>query len=200
MLSILLYCVGVMYTPGPVNIVSLNNGMQNRLAAHLPFCLGVGAALCFWFTLIGFTGGAVIGNDLMPYIAAAGTCFILYLAHKIITSEVGNVKGETGIRRLTFRDGLLMQLLNPKSFLAVLPVTTVQFPAAGIEGGMIAVWAVGLSMLGFGAPLAYALFGSTVSARIQSARFLRAVNILMGLLLVAVAAEMAYDHVFLALR
>lgn len=199
MIGILLYCLGVMYTPGPVNLLSLNSGAHGRVAAHAPFCLGVGTALCFWFLLIGYTGNAVVSDRLMPVIALAGTCFILYLAWRIISADIDLAAGATG-GRLRFQDGLCMQLLNPKSFLAVLPVTTVQFPAVGIAGSSIAMWSFGLALLGVGAPLAYAMLGSTVAVRLRGTRFFRYFNLLMGMLLIVVAVEMAWEHVWLALR
>ena len=199
MLGILLYCVGVMYTPGPVNILSLNSGIQNRFTAHIPFCMGVGTALCFWFLLVGYTGSALLDESVMPIISALGAAFILYLAYKIIVSNADVVLDGKGGRSFKFRDGLLMQLLNPKSFLAVLPVTAVQFPAAGIEGNLIGVWSIGLGALGFGAPLVYAIVGTKLSRYILNKKYLRCFNYLMGGALLYVAWDIAYTHIYLVL-
>ncbi|NDV27857.1 LysE family translocator [Desulfovibrio sp. JC010] len=199
MLGIFFYCVGIMYTPGPVNILSLNRGLQSRFSAHIPFCMGVGTALFFWFALIGYTGSAVINDGVMPVISALGCGFILYLAYKIMFSDVGNLLDEKKGSPLKFRDGLLMQLLNPKSFLAVLPVTAVQFPAAGIEGIQITTWSIGLGMLGLGAPLAYAFAGTKVSRYIENPRYLKWFNYLMGGALIFAALDMACSHVYPAL-
>jgi len=197
MIGIVLYCFGVMYTPGPVNVLSLNQGVQRRFTQHIPFCVGVGGALCLWFLFVGYAGSAVMSDKVMPIISGLGSAFILYLAYKIIFSNVDGLVDEEESSAFTFRDGLLMQLLNPKSFLAVLPVTAVQFPAAGIEGVQIALWAVGLSALGFGAPLAYTYVGSKLSRFISNTTCLRWFNYLMGAALIYVAWDMAYKHVFL---
>jgi threonine/homoserine/homoserine lactone efflux protein len=77
MLGILFFAIGVMYTPGPVNILSLNSGAQKQFTAHIPFCYGVGTALIFWFLLIGYTGSLIVNDTLLPVIAVAGICFIL---------------------------------------------------------------------------------------------------------------------------
>ncbi len=198
MLGILIYCIGIMYTPGPVNILSLNIGIQHPPAKHISFCLGVACALFFWFLLIGYTGSTVINGKAMPIIAAAGTCFICYLAFKIIAAEV-KTTDENSLSPVGFKEGFLMQLLNPKSFLAVLPVTTVQFPAAGIDGAAIALWSSGLGLLGFGAPFVYAVFGSTVTRHISGSSYFKYFNLVMGVMLLAVAVDMAYEHVYLAL-
>jgi threonine/homoserine/homoserine lactone efflux protein len=199
MIGIILFCIGLMYTPGPVNILSLNCGMQRSPAAHVPFCLGVGVALAFWFSLVGYAGTAVVGGGILPLIAGLGTCFILYLAWKVVSADVSSVRTGETVDALDFKDGLLMQLLNPKAFMVVVPVSTIQFPAAGIGGAEVAVWSVGLGALGVGAPLAYAAVGAMVSRRIDSIRYFKWLNYVMGGMLFLVAADMAYEHVYLAL-
>jgi threonine/homoserine/homoserine lactone efflux protein len=159
----------------------------------------VGVALCIWFVVIGYAGRAIISDGVMPAISALGCAFILYLAYKVVMSDVEGVLNGEGGSSLSFRDGLLMQLLNPKSFLAVLPVTAVQFPAAGIEGGQIAVWSAALGSLGFGAPLAYAVVGTKISRHIENTVYLKWFNYLMGAALAWVALDMAYSHVYLVL-
>lgn len=199
MLGVILFCIGVMYTPGPVNILSLNCGMQRGPATHVPFCLGVGTALAFWFTLVGYAGAAVVGSGVLPIIAGLGTCFILYLGWKVVTSDVSLRRAEEPVAALDFKDGLLMQLLNPKAFMVVLPVTTILFPAVGIGGAAVAGWALGLGVLSVGAPLTYAAIGAMVSRRIENARYFRWLNFVMGVMLFLVAGDMAYEHVYLAL-
>jgi threonine/homoserine/homoserine lactone efflux protein len=89
-----------------------------------------------------------------------------------------------------------MQLLNPKAMLVVLPVTTIQFPAAGIEGVWITVWSIGLGALGFGAPMLYAALSSFITRHVRGTGYLKYLNIVMGLMLIAVAADMGYHHVY----
>lgn len=199
MLGILFFAIGVMYTPGPVNILSLNSGAQKQFRAHIPFCCGVASALGFWFFLLGYTGSVIVNASLLPIIAGAGVCFILYLACKILSSKVEDAGRNETVTVLAYKDGLLMQLLNPKSMLVVLPVTAVQFPAAGIDGVWIAVWSVCLAALGFGAPLTYAACGAYVSRHIRGNTYLKVMNIIMGMMLIAVAVDMGYSHVYLAL-
>jgi threonine/homoserine/homoserine lactone efflux protein len=199
MTGILLFAIGVMYTPGPVNILSLNSGAQKRFRAHIPFCVGVASALWIWFLLIGYTGSMIVNDALLPIIAVAGVGFILYLAYKILSSKVDEVGKSETATVLGYKDGLLMQLLNPKSLLVVLPVTAVQFPAAGIDGVWIAVWSFCLGGLGFGAPFAYAACGAYVSRYFRGNSYLKVMNIVMGLMLIAVAVDMAYSHIYLAL-
>ncbi|OIQ48936.1 cysteine/O-acetylserine exporter [Pseudodesulfovibrio hydrargyri] len=199
MLGIILFCIGVMYTPGPVNILSLNCGMQRSPSRHIPFCLGVGTALAFWFTVVGYAGAVVVGGGMLPLIAGLGTCFILYLGWKVVTSDVNLGRDAESVPAMDFKDGLFMQLLNPKAFMVVLPVTTIQFPAAGIGGAAVAGWSLVLGILSVGAPFSYAAIGALVSKRIDNARYFKLLNYIMGVMLFLVAGDMAYEHVYLAL-
>jgi len=92
---------------------------------------------------------------------------------------------------MTFRTGLLMQLLNPKAPLAVLPIATVQFPAAHIEGSAIAFWSLLLGMMAGGAPGSYLLAGARLGSFVRNPSVFRWLNILMALLLVYVAVDIA---------
>jgi len=198
MLSIILFCIGLMYTPGPVNLLSLNNGLQNRSGAQAPFSLGVAAALCFWFMVVGYAGSTIVDDALLPWLGLAGCAFITWLAIKVLKSKV-NLEGGRKPAAMTFKDGLFIQLLNPKAFMVVVPVGTVQFPAAGITGPGIAVWSVLLALLAFGAPTSYAMMGALLGQRVNRPGFFRAFNIAMGLLLLLVAADIAWQHVLIPL-
>lgn len=199
MLNILLFSFVIMYTPGPVNLMSFNNGLQNSLLTQLPFSLGVGCSLGAYFILIGYVGDTVINERMLPYIGILGSCFIIFLAYKILTANVAPTDAKRDSRALTFKDGVLLQLLNPKSFLVVLPVATIQFPAAGITGIKIVLWSALLGMLGFGAPTAYAGAGAIAGQHIADPKYLKLFNTGMGLLLVFVALDMIYHQVYLPL-
>ena len=198
MLTIILFCIALMYTPGPVNLLSLNNGLQSRSAAQAPFALGVAAALCFWFLVVGYAGSSIVNPAMLPWLGILGCGFIVWLAVKVLRSKIDLDAGRRP-SSMTFRDGLFMQLLNPKAFMVVLPVTTVQFPAAGVTGPGIALWSAGLALLAFGAPTSYALLGSMLGRRIERPVYFRVFNTVMGLLLLAVAADIAWEHVIVPL-
>ncbi|WP_342594985.1 LysE family transporter [Salinicola lusitanus] len=85
-MEIVLYAFTVMYTPGPVNLLSLNEGLSASLRKTWGFFAGVALAIFCWFAVIGFAGQILIVRDLVPYIALAGSAYILYLAFKVFTS------------------------------------------------------------------------------------------------------------------
>ena len=54
-----------------------------------------------------------------------------------------------------------------------------------------------LGALGFGAPFLYAACGAFVSRSFSGNSYLKVMNIIMGVMLIAVALDMAYSHVYL---
>lgn len=195
MLEILLYAIGVMYTPGPVNLLSLTCGLNGQAARTLMFCVGVGLAMLLLFLLFGYTGAWLVRPEYQRVISLLGATYILWLSWKVGRSVFLPVAAGTEAKNtqvLKLRSGLIMQLCNPKAPLAVLPITTVQFPAVGVEGAGILLWSIMLGLLAFGAPASYLLMGARMGQLIRSSAFFRVFNGLMAVMLVYVAVDIIY--------
>lgn len=198
-MEIVAYALGVMYTPGPVNLLGLNAGFNGQARTSLGFFIGVGLAMLTLFLLFGWAGAAWVRGDMLAVVGVAGCGYILYLAIKIARSSIDMDKVRQAPRMLQFRDGLIMQLCNPKAMIATLPIATIQFPAAGIHGMSLLFWSLGLAALAFGAPGSYALMGAVVGKRLENPRLLKGFNLAMAALLVWVAISIGYEHVWLPL-
>ncbi|MCM2129788.1 LysE family translocator [Larsenimonas rhizosphaerae] len=197
-MEIVLYALTVMYTPGPVNLLGLNAGLTSRFKEVWGFFAGVALAIFCWFAVIGYAGQQLIVQGLMPWIALAGSAYILYLAWTVFrATPPDTVKEHPAPRALGFRDGLLMQLLNPKNTLLVVPITTVMFPGRGITDTSLVLWSLAISLGGGGAPALYLAAGKGIGARITETRYIRRCNSVMAGLLVVVALLMLCDYVIL---
>lgn len=195
MVEILAYALGVMYSPGPANLLSLNAGLNGRVP--LSFSAGVGLAMLILFLLFGYTGAWLIAPPYQGVISLLGAGYILYLAYKVARASITiNDAAQAGDNRLNFHAGLILQLLNPKAFIAILPIVTVQFPAEGIEGPAISVWSFALAALAFGAPSVYMLMGRYMGQYIARPAYFRGINLGMAVLLVYVAGDIAYNHAY----
>ncbi|WP_275725635.1 LysE family translocator [Vibrio furnissii] len=199
MTDIILYAFGVMYTPGPVNAIGLNHGIQKQQRIF-GFFFGVAVAMFILFFSVSLIGERIMNESLLQGAAVLGGLYIFWLAIKIFRAQVSQDnsgedknRGEdknSESRALTFRDGLMMQLLNPKGITVALPVATVQFPAAGIAGVSLFAWCVGLAVFAFGAPWSYFIFGRLLGNNIRQASYLTIINKLMALFLMFVAVSM----------
>ncbi|MGF1721172.1 LysE family translocator [Vibrio kyushuensis] len=196
MSEIFAYAIGVMYTPGPINLLGLHTGLNNRTRTHIGFFIGVGCAMFTLFVFLGYVGLNVINPQVLPFISLAGCSYILYIAWKVVRANVSLSGQSKEQKSLSFKDGLFMQLLNPKALVATLPVATIQFPSAGISGGAILFWSLILAFLAFGAPTSYSLAGRVLGKRLENPTYFRVFNYLMAALLVYVSLAIGYEHVY----
>jgi len=203
-MEIFLYAFSVMYSPGPVNFMALNAGLTGRFSRSLGFFVGVGCALLLLFILFGYTGEALISQAALPYISLVGGLYTLYLAYQVYTATTA-VPGEgaqpstAAQKTLTFWNGFLIQLLNPKGIMVVLPITSVMLPAAHITGVSIALISALLAIAGGGAPGVYSLLGAVLGRRITRESYFTAFNRLMGIALV-VCAYFMFQAFYLHVR
>lgn len=195
MSEIFAYAIGVMYTPGPVNLLGLHSGLNRNTRSHLGFFIGVGMAMFILFVMLGFIGLKVINPQVLPFISLAGCLYILHIAWKVAGANVELSQDTSDASSLSFRDGLFMQLLNPKALVATLPVSTIQFPSVGITGSAIVLWSLVLAILAFGAPTGYSLAGLVLGKRISNPSYFKVFNLLMAALLVYVSLTIGFEHV-----
>ena len=194
MADIFAYAIGIMYTPGPINLLGLSSGLNKQTRSHLGFFIGVGSAMFILFVLLGYLGLQVINPQFLPYVSLIGCGYILYIAWKVAKTKV-QVSDTSADASLSFFDGLFMQLLNPKALVATLPIATIQFPSADITGAAIVFWSLILAILAFGAPTSYSLAGLMLGKQVSRPGVFNMFNKLMAILLVYVALMIAYEHV-----
>ena len=194
MADIFAYAIGIMYTPGPINLLGLSSGLNKQTRSHLGFFIGVGSAMFILFVLLGYLGLQVINPHFLPYVSLIGCGYILYIAWKVAKAKV-QVSDTSADASLSFFDGLFMQLLNPKALVATLPIATIQFPSADITGAAIVFWSFILAILAFGAPTSYSLAGLVLGKQVSRPGVFNVFNKLMAVLLVYVALMIAYEHV-----
>ena len=200
-MDIFLYAFSVMYSPGPVNLMGLNAGLTGKLRRSSGFYIGVGCAMLLMFVVFGYTGEAIISQAALPYISLMGGVYTLYLAYQVFTArtEVDEASSSPA-KTLTFWNGLVIQLLNPKGIVAVLPITSVMLPAAHITGASIFGVSALLGLGAVGAPWVYALLGALLGRRINGAAAFVWFNRCMGLALAGCAYFMFhafYLHVLM---
>jgi threonine/homoserine/homoserine lactone efflux protein len=196
-MEIFLYAFSVMYSPGPVNVMGLNAGLTGQFRSTVGFFIGVGCAMFALFLIFGYTGEALISRSALPYLALVGGLYTLYLAFKVFTSKVvlpSKIDAtQSTDKPLTFWNGFLIQALNPKGMMVVLPITTVMFPAAHVTGMSILLISTMIALGGAGAPSIYSLLGAVLGKRITKESYFNLFNRLMGVALAVCATFMLYD-------
>ncbi|MFM2486154.1 LysE family translocator [Celerinatantimonas yamalensis] len=193
MLAILIYALGVMYSPGPANMLALFAGVNGQGWRAFTYCVGVGLAMLISFLLIGYLGSELIPIKYQSVIAIIGGCYIAYLGVKILKASFQQKAPRLKATTVSFRTGLILQLCNPKAFVVIIPIVSVQFPRMHIEGGLIAIWSFALSIMACGAPCLYLLAGARLKKAAMNPHIMAWVNRIMALLLFYVAYRFIFS-------
>lgn len=219
LLSLLLYCVVVTFTPGPTNIVILSIAQGEGTRRALVFSAGAAAA----FALMLAASAAL--NSLLaellpraqPVLQLVGGAYMLYLAWKVYGMDVGPDVGDapaggtdgdtdggvarngdgalSGVRpaprsdRALFVTGFLMQFVNPKVVMFTLTVMPSFVALAQGSRGGVAAGVAAVSVIGWAAFAAWVGFGALLRRFLSAYR--RVVNVLMALFLVYCAVAMS---------
>lgn len=193
MFEIIIFAFSIMYSPGPANMLALFAGVNNQGWRAFIYCVGVGTAMLILFLVIGYLGSEIIPTSYQRGIAILGGLYIAYLGVKILLASFETSLVKIKSNELDFKAGLILQLCNPKSLVAIIPITTVQFPKAGIDGSQIAIWSLLLAIIACGAPSLYLLVGNKLKKAALNPNIMAWLNRIMASLLFFVA----YDFLFL---
>ncbi|GAB3487546.1 LysE family translocator [Marinomonas epiphytica] len=193
MLEILIYAFSIMYSPGPANLLALFAGLNHQGWPAIRYCFGVGSAMLLLFIVVSYLGESFMPPESQSVFSILGGLYIAYLAVKIWLVSFSSQKTHGKSDKVSYSTGLVLQLCNPKSLIAVVPITTVLFSKAGIEGNAILPWCLLLAAMATGAPGMYLMFGSLLQQACLNPKVMSWVNRLMAILL----SYVAYGFLFL---
>lgn len=118
-ISLIFFSIILLATPGPAVISLLYSGINYGFMKSLPFFFGILLGFAFNLLISAFSAGALLDFTLVyDTLKYAMLAYILYLSYKIATSTPLDADGDT--KPLNFYQGVLLNLLNPKAYVASL--------------------------------------------------------------------------------
>jgi threonine/homoserine/homoserine lactone efflux protein len=186
-LSFLSYIIIVAYTPGPNNIMSMNNAKNAGFRKGIQFNLGIFAG-CFVVMMLCLLFSAALYR-LVPKVQLPmkilGAAYMAYLLVKtLLPSKEHETKNNNG----SFIMGAVLQLINPK--LMIYGITAISSYILPYYKAIpvLVLFVFLLSFVSFTATLCWALFGSLF--KILFSKHAKIVNIIMALLLLYCAVSL----------
>jgi cysteine/O-acetylserine efflux protein len=187
LLPVLGYALASIFTPGPNNITSSSLGMRFGYRGALRFIEGVVTG----FFCMMLTSGLVTELLVSAYgriaivLKIAGVAYLLWIAWTVIRPENHRhtASAATGTR---YRDGFLLQLVNPKVILFALSMYATLLAPLTASWLAVVVSAAVLAVLAFCSTSMWALLGAGIQRFIANprVRFVYSL-VLVGLLLYA---------------
>src|SRR5258706_4451201 len=187
LLSLILYVLISIFTPGPSNISTASMAVIHGYRRTINYQAGLAAGVFLLIALSGWFSAALLNvfptlEAIMRYIGAG---YILYLAFGILKASYSFNEEEA--KPLGFIHGFMLQILNPK--LIVYAFSVFSTFLASITGNitLLILAAATLAGVSFCATSAWSLFGAAIQVYLHNPRIKMAVNIILSLSLVYTA-------------
>ncbi|QKJ22123.1 LysE family translocator [Poseidonibacter lekithochrous] len=180
-LSFLIYCIIITFTPGPTHIVTLSTVQNYGVKRAISFCYGSSIA----FTII-LVLSVVLNSLLTSFLPKAtaimqiiGAAYILYLAYQIYhMNNIVNNNKNFG----TFKSGFLMQFINPKVILFSITIFPSFIMPYYNSLNELLLFAIIISIIGSLSFFFWVIFGNLMKSFLIKNK--KASNILLSLFLV----------------
>lgn len=118
LIAMCIFSLTMSITPGPVNMINLASGATHGFKKTIPFVSGATIGFILLLTTLGVGFMQVIAAYpvLLKYMSIGGCGFILFMSYKIAKS--GSDISPQRVNRPKFMEGIFLQWLNPKAWLA----------------------------------------------------------------------------------
>lgn len=193
------FAIAMAATPGPNNTMVAASGATFGIARSLPLNAGIGAGVGAIMLLVAAFGSAVVADARVgTTLKWIGVVYLLWLAWKIGSAEpqVQGTEsgGPTKGRPLSFIDGALFQVVNPKLWVMVSGAVVAygQGTNAG-HLGLALLFAVVFGVATLVSVLAWTALGASVGRLLSSRRAVRVFNLTMSALLVASLIPVVFE-------
>lgn len=170
------------FTPGPNNIMSLSCGIKYGYKNTLRFIFGIVTG--FFLVISASTYINLLLYNYLPkikiFMSILGFAYMIYLAIKVLKSKPHGKNSADDINK--FKNGMLLQFLNPKVILYGITVTSNFIIPYYNSGVILLIFSATLALVAFLATSSWALFGSLFQKALD--KHYKVFNITMALLLV----------------
>ncbi len=125
--SVFIFTFVTTFTPGPNTISSAMMGIRAGYRRSVPYFLGIATGF-FSIMLFGGIFASLLVRvlpEIMQVFTYLGAAYILYLAYRVLHADYTLSKENPKL--LDYKDGLLLQLFNPKVVVLALTLYTTFF-------------------------------------------------------------------------
>lgn len=173
-------------SPGPVNITIVSTGATYGFRRTMPFVSGatIGFVLLLLALGLGLMPLVMMYPASMRYLAVAGSLFIMFVGFKIATAR--EYISASAADCPSFRQGMLMQWLNPKAWMA--GIAGISMFADATSHMWLPLFAGIYFWICFGSLTAWAVIGWKCGLLLKTSGRMRVFNMVAGFLLLLCAA------------
>lgn len=181
------YMLVCSFTPGPGNILALNTTSRYGWKKSLPLVLGIcaGYALVQLLCTIALYELQSVFSAILEILKYVGGIYMIWLAIHMMRSKA---EAPCDDKQPTFREGMLLQLVNVKIYFYIMTLLSVYFiPHLHTASGLILAGVVAVG-IGSTASVIWAVLGAGLQELYQ--KYYRCINLVLGFFLIYCAWTM----------
>lgn len=196
--SMFSFSLSMSISPGPVNLTILNSSMNHGLRKTLAFISGatIGfsallAAVCF-----GLYQVILLYPALLNLMTILGTLLLIWIGFNILKAQGESIKADENALtpRPTFIQGVFMQWLNPKAWIAAVSGTAL---FSGTQNRYdLALFILIYFCVCYLSLLIWGYAGEKLADFLNAGHRARIFNIIMGSLLILISLQMGWNHFY----
>lgn len=189
--ALVLFLFPLAYSPGPGNMFFAANGA--RFGFRSTVAANFGYHIATWVVTAAIGLGFIAALDKFPQtfvaLKIAGFLYVLWIAWKLF--KAGTLEGYETAKPATFKDGIILLILNPKAYVIIALMFT-QFLGQSERGWLATVFLITTiftlnNLIAFSI---WALIGDKIAGCFRTPDSARKLNMLFGVVLAAVAVWM----------
>lgn len=190
-IALVVFLLPLAYSPGPGNLFFAANGARFGFRATVP--ANVGYHVATWIVTAAIGLGFIAALEAYPQIfialKVAGSLYVLWLAWKLF--RAGALEEKATAKPATFKDGVILLILNPKAYVIIALMFT-QFLGQSDIGLLAAVLLITtvFTLNNLIAFAAWALIGDKIAGYFRTPDSAQKLNMVFGAILAAVAVWM----------
>lgn len=196
--SMFIFSLSMSISPGPVNLTILTSSMNYGVKATFAFISGatIGFTLLLASVCFGLYQMIVVYPVLLDVITILGTVLLLWIGLNILRAKgtVISSQSQDEVKIPTFIQGVLMQWLNPKAWIAAVAGTGL-FSTGHIHAVLL-VFVVIYFVVCYLSLLLWGIVGEKLASFLNTGNRARLFNIVMGLLLILISLEMCWRYFY----
>lgn len=190
LLALAAYAFAMCITPGPNVLMVTASGAAHGYCASLPHLLGASLGTGLQTVLVGLGLAALFARhpQLHQLLLWVGCAYLLWLGWRLVGAAA--LQDRPAGPPLGFGQALALQALNPKAWMMALTTASLFLPAEPQGPGPALLLGGVMAAVNFPSLSLWALFGSALRGWLKAARWRRAFNALMALLLLLTVVQM----------
>ncbi|NRA89337.1 MAG: LysE family translocator [Rhizobiales bacterium] len=186
--AIISFLFPLAYSPGPGNISFAAAGASGGFMSTLPASFGYHIATFFVAILIGFGLSEIVAKhpQILNLISISGSLYIIYLGCRFIFASFSKL--ELQAVKISFFDGVMILMLNPKGYL-IMALLFSQFTPDDSQNRVefIILITIVFTLNNFIAFCVWTLGGNLIAKLLHSKQSQKIMNVIFGTMLILVA-------------